>query len=117
MPSAMVGNNAAQSAILDLGSVSQTDTMKQVLGVVDKKVRNMEKKKVFAQKNKSFPVSHPYMDQFSTYIMLFFFFNFVFSTLSQSKLDDYQAKKDKGERLNQDQLVSLNNGSLNEHKI
>lgn len=50
MPSAMVGNNAAQSAILDLGSGSQNDTMKQILGVVDKKVRNMEKKKVFAPK-------------------------------------------------------------------
>lgn len=49
MPSAMVGNSAAQSAILDLGSGSQNDTMKQILGVVDKKVRNMEKKKVFAQ--------------------------------------------------------------------
>ncbi|XP_075877926.1 caprin-1a isoform X2 [Nelusetta ayraudi] len=69
MPSAMVGNSAAQSAILDLGSGSQNDTMKQILGVVDKKVRNMEKKK--------------------------------------SKLDDYQAKKDKGERLNQDQLEAL----------
>lgn len=52
MPSAMVGNSAAQSAILDLGSGSQNDTMKQVLGVVDKKVRNMEKKKVFAKKKK-----------------------------------------------------------------
>lgn len=52
MPSAMVGNNAAQSAILDLGSGSQNDTMKQILGVVDKKVRNMEKKKVFATKKK-----------------------------------------------------------------
>lgn len=48
MPSAMVGNSAAQSAILDLGSGSQNDTMKQILGVVDKKVRNMEKKKVMS---------------------------------------------------------------------
>ncbi|XP_042274793.1 caprin-1a isoform X1 [Thunnus albacares] len=69
MPSAMVGNNAVQSAIPDLGNGSHSETMKQVLGVVDKKVRNMEKKK--------------------------------------SKLDDYQAKKDKGERLNQDQLEAL----------
>lgn len=65
----MVGNNAVQSAIPDLGNGSHSETMKQVLGVVDKKVRNMEKKK--------------------------------------SKLDDYQAKKDKGERLNQDQLEAL----------
>nr|XP_057933454.1 caprin-1-like isoform X2 [Doryrhamphus excisus] len=69
MPSAMVGNNAVQSAIPELGNGSQSETMKQVLGVIDKKVRNMEKKK--------------------------------------SKLDDYQAKKDKGERLNQDQLEAL----------
>ncbi|XP_061830921.1 caprin-1-like isoform X3 [Nerophis lumbriciformis] len=69
MPSAMVGNNAVQSAIPELGKASQSETMKQVLGVIDKKVRNMEKKK--------------------------------------SKLDDYQAKKDKGERLNQDQLEAL----------
>lgn len=47
MPSAMVGNNAVQSAIPDLGSGSQSETMKQVLAVVDKKVRNMEKKKVY----------------------------------------------------------------------
>ncbi|XP_061743571.1 caprin-1-like isoform X3 [Nerophis ophidion] len=69
MPSAMVGNSAVQSAIPELGKASQSETMKQVLGVIDKKVRNMEKKK--------------------------------------SKLDDYQAKKDKGERLNQDQLEAL----------
>ncbi|KAM8877430.1 caprin-1a isoform 1-T6 [Synchiropus picturatus] len=69
MPSAMVGNNAAQSASPDLGNGSQSEAMKQFLGVVDKKVRNMEKKK--------------------------------------SKLDDYQAKKDKGDNLNQDQLEAL----------
>ncbi|XP_040921071.1 caprin-1a isoform X2 [Toxotes jaculatrix] len=69
MPSAMVGNNAVQSAIPDLGNGSHSEAMKQVLGVIDKKVRNMEKKK--------------------------------------SKLDDYQAKKNKGERLNQDQLEAL----------
>uniref|UniRef100_A0A8K9VBU4 Cell cycle associated protein 1b n=1 Tax=Oncorhynchus mykiss TaxID=8022 RepID=A0A8K9VBU4_ONCMY len=50
-------------------SGAQTEAMKQVLGVIDKKVRNMEKKK--------------------------------------GKLDDYQAKKNKGERLNQDQLDAL----------
>ncbi|CAK6969769.1 caprin-1a isoform X2 [Scomber scombrus] len=69
MPSAMVGNNAVQSASPDLGNGSQCETMKQILGVIDKKVRNMEKKK--------------------------------------SKLDDYQAKKNKGESLNQDQLDAL----------
>uniref|UniRef100_A0A671UD07 Cell cycle associated protein 1a n=1 Tax=Sparus aurata TaxID=8175 RepID=A0A671UD07_SPAAU len=69
MPSAMVGNSAVQSATPELGNGNHCETMKQVLAVVDKKVRNMEKKK--------------------------------------SKLDDYQAKKDKGERLNQDQLEAL----------
>lgn len=69
MPSATVGNNPVQCATPDLGNGSHTETMKQVLGVIDKKVRNMEKKK--------------------------------------SKLDDYQAKKDKGEKLNQDQLDAL----------
>ncbi|XP_041791696.1 caprin-1a isoform X2 [Chelmon rostratus] len=69
MPSAMVGNSAVQSAIPDLGNGSHFETMKQVLGVIDKKVRNMEKKK--------------------------------------SKLDDYQTKKNNGERLNQDQLEAL----------
>ncbi|XP_019954327.1 caprin-1a isoform X1 [Paralichthys olivaceus] len=69
MPSAMVGNSAVQSVTPDLGNGSQSEAMKQILGVIDKKVRNMEKKK--------------------------------------SKLDDYQAKKNKGERLNQDQLDAL----------
>ncbi|XP_076011582.1 caprin-1a isoform X1 [Genypterus blacodes] len=69
MPSAVVGNSAVQSAIPDLGCGSNSEAMKQVLGVIDKKVRNMEKKK--------------------------------------GKLDDYQAKKNKGERLNQDQLEAL----------
>ncbi|XP_028257224.1 caprin-1a isoform X2 [Parambassis ranga] len=69
MPSATVGNNAFQSAFPDLGNGSPSEAMKQFLGVLDKKVRNMEKKK--------------------------------------SKLDDYQARKDKGERLNQDQLEAL----------
>uniref|UniRef100_H3CVH1 Cell cycle associated protein 1a n=1 Tax=Tetraodon nigroviridis TaxID=99883 RepID=H3CVH1_TETNG len=66
---ATVGNAAATSAIPDLGSGSHQETMKQIFNVIDKKVRNMEKKK--------------------------------------SKLDDYQTKKNKGERLNQDQLEAL----------
>ncbi|XP_071762509.1 caprin-1a isoform X3 [Centroberyx gerrardi] len=69
MPSAMVGNNAVQSASPELGTGNQSEAMKQILGVMDKKVRNMEKKK--------------------------------------SKLDDYQARKNNGERLNQDQLEAL----------
>ncbi|XP_055755743.1 caprin-1-like isoform X3 [Salvelinus fontinalis] len=69
MPSATVGNNAVQSSSPELGSGTQSEAMKQVLQVIDKKVRNMEKKK--------------------------------------GKLDDYQAKKNKGEWLNQDQLDAL----------
>ncbi|XP_029000443.1 caprin-1a isoform X2 [Betta splendens] len=69
MPSAMIGNNAVQCTTPDLGNGSLSEAMKQFLGVIDKKVRNMEKKK--------------------------------------SKLDDYQAKKDKGENLNHDQLEAL----------
>lgn len=46
MPSAMVGSNALQSASTDLGNGSHSEAMKQILGVIDKKVRNMEKKKV-----------------------------------------------------------------------
>lgn len=42
----MVGNSAVQSTSPDLGNGSHHETMKQVLGVIDKKVRNMEKKKV-----------------------------------------------------------------------
>ncbi|KAM4631128.1 caprin-1a isoform 7-T7 [Polymixia lowei] len=69
MPSATVGNNAVQSASPELGPGNHSEAMKQVLGVIDKKVRNMEKKK--------------------------------------AKLDDYQARKNKGEGLNQDQLDAL----------
>ncbi|XP_037102837.1 caprin-1-like isoform X1 [Syngnathus acus] len=69
MPSAMVSNNAVQSAIPEVGNGNKCEAIQQVLGVLDKKVRNMEKKK--------------------------------------SKLDDYQAKKNKGESLNQDQLEAL----------
>lgn len=53
MPSAMVGNNAVQSAIPDLGSGSNSESIKQVLAVIDKKVRNMEKKKVFVVTKKN----------------------------------------------------------------
>ncbi|XP_069077958.1 caprin-1 isoform X2 [Pleurodeles waltl] len=55
---------------LPCGTVGvQTEAMKQILGVIDKKLRNLEKKK--------------------------------------GKLDDYQERKNKGERLNQDQLDAL----------
>uniref|UniRef100_A0A667WXJ0 Cell cycle associated protein 1b n=1 Tax=Myripristis murdjan TaxID=586833 RepID=A0A667WXJ0_9TELE len=66
MPSAMNGNRTVQSASPDVGSAPGS-VLKQVLVVIEKKARNMEKKK--------------------------------------GKLDDYQARKNKGERLNQDQLV------------
>lgn len=46
MPSMMIGNNAVQSAIPDLGNGNNSEAIKQVLAVIDKKVRNMEKKKV-----------------------------------------------------------------------
>ncbi|XP_056135166.1 caprin-1a isoform X2 [Lampris incognitus] len=69
MPSARVGNSALQSASPELSPASHSEAMKQVLSVIDKKVRNMEKKK--------------------------------------AKLDDYQARKNNGERLNQDQLEAL----------
>ncbi|XP_061773893.1 caprin-1-like isoform X4 [Nerophis ophidion] len=79
MPSAMNANGTVQSASPDVGSAAgsmgfnalggQSEVLKQVLLVIDKKARNMEKKK--------------------------------------SKLDDYQVRKDKGERLNQDQLEAL----------
>ncbi|XP_061773714.1 caprin-1-like isoform X6 [Nerophis ophidion] len=79
MPSAMNANGTVQSASPDVGSApgsmgfnalgGQSEVLKQVLLVIDKKARNMEKKK--------------------------------------SKLDDYQVRKDKGERLNQDQLEAL----------
>ncbi|KAM3609774.1 uncharacterized protein V6R79_020208 [Siganus canaliculatus] len=79
MPSVMNANGTMQSVSPDVGSApgslgnfalgGQSDVMKQVLGVIDKKVRNMEKKK--------------------------------------SKLDDYQVRKNSGERLNNDQLEAL----------
>lgn len=79
MPSAMNANRSVQNASPEVGSApgsmgspascGQSEVLKQVLGVIEKKTRNMEKKK--------------------------------------SKLDDYQVRKDKGERLNQDQLEAL----------
>ncbi|XP_051779423.1 caprin-1-like isoform X3 [Erpetoichthys calabaricus] len=82
MPSATIGNRTLQSSSPEVGSVPgslsvsgpfhsgvQTEAIKQVLSVIEKKVRNLEKKK--------------------------------------GKLDDYQAKKNKGERLNQDQLEAV----------
>lgn len=56
MPSAMNANRTVQSASPDVGSApgslgnvalgGQSEVLKQVLCVIDKKVRNMEKKKV-----------------------------------------------------------------------
>ncbi|XP_054826563.1 caprin-1 isoform X2 [Eublepharis macularius] len=61
----------SQAAAVPSGGTSsvQTEAMKQILGVIDKKLRNLEKKK--------------------------------------SKLDDYQDRMNKGERLNQDQLDAV----------
>ncbi|KAM4898684.1 caprin-1 isoform 2-T3 [Sylvia borin] len=59
---------APQAAGVNITTV-QTEAMKQILGVIDKKLRNLEKKK--------------------------------------SKLDDYQERMNKGERLNQDQLDAV----------
>uniref|UniRef100_A0A8D0L796 Cell cycle associated protein 1 n=1 Tax=Sphenodon punctatus TaxID=8508 RepID=A0A8D0L796_SPHPU len=62
---------AATTTTTPGGSISsvQTEAMKQILGVIDKKLRNLEKKK--------------------------------------GKLDDYQDRMNKGERLNQDQLDAV----------
>nr|XP_016851611.1 PREDICTED: caprin-1 isoform X2 [Anolis carolinensis] len=62
---------AATAAAATSGGTSsvQTEAMKQILGVIDKKLRNLEKKK--------------------------------------GKLDDYQDRMNKGERLNQDQLDAV----------
>nr|XP_031536905.1 caprin-1 isoform X2 [Vicugna pacos] len=59
---------ASQHPASGTGAV-QTEAMKQILGVIDKKLRNLEKKK--------------------------------------GKLDDYQERMNKGERLNQDQLDAV----------
>ncbi|RLW10108.1 hypothetical protein DV515_00002525 [Chloebia gouldiae] len=69
------GSDAAPAAAAPQGAAGvnittvQTEAMKQILGVIDKKLRNLEKKK--------------------------------------SKLDDYQERMNKGERLNQDQLDAV----------
>nr|XP_060621001.1 caprin-1 isoform X2 [Anolis sagrei ordinatus] len=85
MPSATTSSNAmASKAVSDVAAAAaataaaatsggtnsvQTEAMKQILGVIDKKLRNLEKKK--------------------------------------GKLDDYQDRMNKGERLNQDQLDAV----------
>ncbi|XP_030620651.1 caprin-1a isoform X2 [Chanos chanos] len=88
MPAATIGNSAVQPSSPELGcaqtSMSQSpgvqcEALKQVLSVLDKKVRNMEKKK--------------------------------------SKLDDYQTRKNKGERLNQDQLEALSKSQEVAHNL
>ncbi|XP_043100011.1 caprin-1a isoform X2 [Puntigrus tetrazona] len=78
MPSVTTGVNAVHSSSPDLAS-APSEALKQVLGVIDKKVRNMDKKK--------------------------------------SKLDDYQTRKDKGERLNQDQLEALSKAPEVAHNL
>ncbi|XP_059365848.1 caprin-1-like isoform X6 [Carassius carassius] len=78
MPSVTTGDNAVHSSSPDLAS-APCEALKQVLGVIDKKVRNMEKKK--------------------------------------SKLDDYQTRKNKGERLNQDQLEALSKAPEVAHNL
>ncbi|XP_050972060.1 caprin-1a isoform X1 [Labeo rohita] len=78
MPSVTTGDNAVHSSSPDLAS-APSEALKQVLGVIDKKVRNMEKKK--------------------------------------SKLDDYQTRKNNGERLNQDQLEALSKAPEVAHNL
>ncbi|XP_043825774.1 caprin-1 isoform X1 [Dromiciops gliroides] len=67
-PAGAAAAGSQQQAASGPGSV-QTEAMKQILGVIDKKLRNLEKKK--------------------------------------GKLDDYQDRMNKGERLNQDQLDAV----------
>ncbi|XP_077178247.1 caprin-1 isoform X2 [Paroedura picta] len=67
-PASQAAAGAATAAGGSTSSV-QTEAMKQILGVIDKKLRNLEKKK--------------------------------------GKLDDYQDRMNKGERLNQDQLDAV----------
>uniref|UniRef100_A0A8C4YDY1 Cell cycle associated protein 1 n=1 Tax=Gopherus evgoodei TaxID=1825980 RepID=A0A8C4YDY1_9SAUR len=68
-PSATAAPPQAVAAAGGTTSSVQTEAMKQILGVIDKKLRNLEKKK--------------------------------------GKLDDYQDRMNKGERLNQDQLDAV----------
>ncbi|XP_072475296.1 caprin-1 isoform X2 [Notamacropus eugenii] len=67
-PAGAAAAGSQQAASGGTSSV-QTEAMKQILGVIDKKLRNLEKKK--------------------------------------GKLDDYQDRMNKGERLNQDQLDAV----------
>lgn len=49
MPSATTGDYAVQSSSPELGSApvaAPTEALKQVLNIIEKKVRNMEKRKV-----------------------------------------------------------------------
>ncbi|XP_063294387.1 caprin-1 isoform X2 [Pelobates fuscus] len=70
MPSATTTKAVPGSSDAAAGTIhTQSEAMKQILGVLDKKIRNLEKKK--------------------------------------GKLDDYQERMDKGERLNQDQLEAV----------
>lgn len=70
MPSAMNGDSSVHSTSPELGSVPglsgaqgpQTEALKQVLTVIEKKVRNMEKKKVLASWN------HRVLSFFSVYV-------------------------------------------------
>ncbi|XP_020819497.1 caprin-1 isoform X2 [Phascolarctos cinereus] len=69
-PAGAAAAGSLQQAASGGGTSSvQTEAMKQILGVIDKKLRNLEKKK--------------------------------------GKLDDYQDRMNKGERLNQDQLDAV----------
>ncbi|XP_051822030.1 caprin-1 isoform X1 [Sminthopsis crassicaudata] len=69
-PAGAAAAGSQQQAASGGGTSSvQTEAMKQILGVIDKKLRNLEKKK--------------------------------------GKLDDYQDRMNKGERLNQDQLDAV----------
>ncbi|NP_001080173.1 cell cycle associated protein 1 S homeolog [Xenopus laevis] len=68
MPSATSSKAVPGSTDAAPGNI-QTEAMKQILGIIDKKLRNLEKKK--------------------------------------GKLDDYQDRLDKGERLNQDQMDAV----------
>lgn len=78
MPSVTTGDNALHSSSPDLVS-APSEALKQVLVVIDKKVRNMEKKR--------------------------------------GKLNDYQTRKNNGERLNQDQLEALSKAQEVAHNL
>lgn len=114
----MNANRTVQSASPDVGSApgsmgfacgGQSEVLKQVLCVIDKKVRNMEKKKVrtaVCTIELKFP---KYTTVLATTVSLLNVLKTACCNLCfllQSKLDDYQGRKNKGEGLNQDQLVS-----------